>query len=282
MPPHILPQHYLQQFASPSNSKDVWRYDIHSREFKLLPIKNVAMSNDFYSAEDERWLSEEIEGPAQYGLQRLRDRQPLDFESRCKIAAYLDSMIKRVPRTRRKLLGTDPRLKPRALEMIRTELEGWASSCDMTPEELSLHLDDWESGKGDTPLTLKNDIVRHQWASSRIIHAVFLMAWTMIASHGPDRFVTGDNAVFIHDGYGLGNPESEFSVPLSTDVALHGSWPHSNRSNLTYVTASPALVKEINRRTVFLAERFVYCHREEPWIPRLAAESPRRFNRIPW
>ena len=42
------------------------------------------------------------------------------------------------------------------------------------------------------------------------------------------------------------------------------------------------LVKEFNRRVASTAERFVYYHKQEPWIRDLALKGQPRLNRIRW
>ena len=111
---HYIPQAYLRHFASPNDSEKVHVFDKESERWMLTNVLNAGVWNDFYSDEDEKRLSDEIEFPANFALAKLRGGQCIDADERLKVALYLESMIKRVPSTRRELLKG----APNALEQL--------------------------------------------------------------------------------------------------------------------------------------------------------------------
>ena len=98
---HYIPKEYLRHFASPNDSEKVHVFDKESERWMLTNVLNAGVWNDFYSDEDEKRLSDEIEFPANFALAKLRGGQCIDADERLKVALYLESMIKRVPSTRR-------------------------------------------------------------------------------------------------------------------------------------------------------------------------------------
>ena len=278
---HYVQQHYLRCFGTPENPDNIWMYDKISKKFKQLPIKKAAQSSGFYSEEDERALSEMIESPAQDPLEQLRNGQQIESQGRLAVAIYLESMIKRVPHRRKKMLEKAPQVKNKLLARIRKSAESLALKYNLTPAELLPRIEQWEQKFDSKPLSMKDDLIRRQWFSLDLIGCILSMTWRVIKAAESHLFLTSDNPVFFDEGYGLKEPHGEFSFPLSTDVALHGSWQGS-REGLLFVQAKPALVKEINRRVVFVAERFVFYHQNASWVSVVAAKQRPRLTQIQW
>lgn len=103
----------------------------------------------------------------------------------------------------------------------------------------------------------------------------------MILATGEDRFITSDNPAFFFEGLGLGNPDSELTFPLSPGVALLADWQGAPFSVSVFI-AKTSLVREGNRRVVSGAERFIYSHAPQPWLPRVASKQPPYLSRIQW
>ena len=278
---HYVQQHYLRCFGTPEDPNNIWMYDKDSKEFKRLPIRNVAQSSGFYSEEDEHVLSEKIEGPAQAPLEQLRNGQQVEVQGRQAVALYLESMIKRVPHCRMEMLGIAPQVKEKLLAWIRKSPESLALKCNLTPAELLHRIEQWEQKFDSKPLSMKDDLIRRQWFSQVVTACILSMTWRVIKADESHLFLTSDNPVFFDEGYGLEEPHGEFSFPLSSDVALHGSWKGS-QEGLLFVQAKPALVKEINRRVVFGADRFLFYHQNASWVSVVAAKRQPRLNRIQW
>ena len=281
---HYVPQHYLRCFATPDTPDHIWMYDKNSKEFKKLPIQKVAQSKRFYSEEDERALSENIEQPAQAPLEQLRKGQPIDDRGRRAVTVYLESMIKRGPHTRNSMLKIAPQAKDKLLARIRGNPELLASlalMCNLTQEEVLHGVEQWEQKFDSEPLSERDDLIRRQWSSLVVLDCIFSMTWRVVRADDSHYFITGDNPVFFDEGYGLKPPDGEFSFPLSSDVSLHGSW-QGPLGGLFFDRAKPEHVKEIGRRVISSAERFVFCHEKASWVPEVAKKPKIRLTRIQW
>ena len=91
---HYNPKEYLRHFASPSDSEKVHLFDKQTEIWLLTNVLNAGVWNDFYSDEDEKWLSDKVESPAIPVLNKLREGQTIDDNERHKVAVYVESMIK--------------------------------------------------------------------------------------------------------------------------------------------------------------------------------------------
>ena len=271
---HYIQQHYLRCFGIPGDSDYIWMYDKSSKGFKRLPVKSVAQSRGFYREEDERALSETVEQPAQVPLEELRNGRQVDGRARRAIATYIESMIKRVPHHRKKRIDMAPKVKKELLEGIRENPALVAQEINLTQTKVPDGIDQWEQRFDSRPLSMKDDLIRDQRSSSDVIDCIASMTWKVIKAHDANRFLTSDNPVFFDEGYGLKEPDGEFSFPLSSDVALHGSWKRH------IVQKESGVVKEINRRTAFKAERFVFYHQKARWVSVVAEKLQPSLNRI--
>ena len=278
---HYVQRHYLRCFGTPEDPNYIWMYDKSLKTFKRLPVKNVAQSRGFYSKEDERALSETVEQPAQAPLGQLRNSQPVEVQGRRAVAVYLESMIKRGPHNRNKLLAMVPQVKDELLLRIRGHRELLAGKFNLTEAELLLEIEQWEQSFDSNPLSAQDDLISRQWRTEDLIRCIFSMTWRVIKADGANRFLTSDNPVFFDEGYGLKRPDGEFSFPLSSDVALHGSW-NGQREGLLIVHKEPGVVKELNRRTAFMAERFIFYHRTARWVSVVAKKQQPSLNRLWW
>ena len=278
---HYVQQQYLRCFGTPETPDYIWMYDKNSKEFNRLPIKNVAQSRGFYREDDERALSEKIEQPAQSPLEQLREGKQVGVQGRRAVASYLESMLKRVPHHRKKLLATAPQVKNRLLAEIRRSPESLAGKCNLTEEELLSGIEQWEQEFDSGLLPAKDDLIRRQWSSEKIIDCIVSMTWRVIKANDENCFLTSDNPMFFDEGRGLTTVDSEFNVSLSSNVALHGSW-QGPRGGLLLVQKNAEVVKEINRRLAFAAERFIFFHCKAEWISVVASKQQPRLKRIQW
>ena len=139
------------------------------------------------------------------------------------------------------------------------------------------HLEEEQSSK---PLSMTSEIAQHQWSTQELIDALLGMDWAVLIARGLDRFVTGDNPAFIDWQDRLKTPKSELVFPLSPSAALYVGIRKLKNGSIDHIDATSAQVKEINRRMVLGAERFVYCHSELPWVRTILRIPARQWKRI--
>lgn len=280
---HYLPQRYLRHFAVPGEPDMIWMYDKRSGKASKLAIKTVAQSPDFYTDEDEQALAQRIEGPAEAPLNRLRDGQRIDVGQREVVAVYLESMTKRVPSFRRLLLQLIREDGGEALDEIKKDPQRWASQrgLNFSPEQILRDVEKWEAGFERKSISLKDDLLRGQWTTPLMVRTLLEMTWRITRTDRSAGFLTGDNPMFFHKAYGLRKAEAEITFPLSSCVALNGSWDEP-KGALLFGEAEPPLIKEINRRVIASAGRFLFFHKDTDWVWKVANKPHIRLNRIQW
>ena len=270
---HFLPREFLRHFACPGEPDLIWAYDKKRGKFKKLPIKNVAQAKDFYSAADERMLSHDVEGPAQEPLNRLRRGDQLTPEQREAVSVYLASLVFRSPRTKRTRLG-----------FLENDLRGvvlaGARSLGWEPTERTL--DALTELYATEPIDVSHSAVRSQRVPLEMAACINSMTWRVFRMN-TSRSVVADHPVYFNERQGVGSPEGEIAVPLAHNVALIATWSGS-RGTVQYAEESSTnrlfgrIAKELNRRMVFQADRFIFCREPYSWLPKMAKN--RMWNRM--
>lgn len=280
---HYLPQQYLRGFEVPDQPGTIWLYDKKLHRFKRLPIKVVAQEPGFYDSETESRLSKDLEGPGHAVLGLLRRGQPLSEEDRSTLARYVAVMQMRVPRRRRKGREMLPAVINNTVDNVRSDVEALIKkgADKATAARFIAELERVRQKFLLEPPSQIIDQIRSPWPTDRIVATVRSMVWRIIQAPVGEYFLTGDNPAFYFDAFGIGTPRSEISFPLASDLVLLGNW-QGRMGQLLYILAKPSLVKEINRRVAWGAERFVFYRAEEKWVSVLAEKRQPHLSEIRW
>ncbi len=281
---HFGPQRYLRNFEDPNHRGYVWVHDRHGGDGQLANIAKVAQSRNFYSQCTETILAETVERPANLVIQKLTTRQPVTGGERIQLAYYVAVMMKRIPAHRRRSSEMLPEVLAGLVTEVRSYLNTLANQAGADPQILKrrgLELDAVERKFQAHPPPNVLEQIREPWPSKQMVQMLFRMTWRVLISSGPAYFLTSDNPAFYFRGLGLARKESELFFPLSTHYSLHGSWQQAD-SDLIFVNAEQAMVKEINRRIVSEAERLVFYHQAADWLPQMLKRENLLLNKIEW
>ena len=264
---HTTPQEFLGHFACPYESDLIWAYDKKSREYRKLPIKNVAQARGFYSADDERMLSDEIEAPAQGPLNQLRQGEPIGESERKAVSLYLASMTVRGPRAKRQRLDIATRYGE---NIIR---EYW-EEVGIVPDEQAIFatMKPYREGtvaKADPVISSQDIAYDRAELIERMVWSVRLMRDSML--------ITSDHPIFFDENAGMRDVHKGYmTIAIAHNVGIVTSWSgaegttefieETSENNLAF----ERYAKEMNRRMVFQADRFVFCREPVSWLRKMA------------
>jgi hypothetical protein len=282
---HFVPRGYLRGFTDPSSPERIWVYRRPSGDVFASNISDVGLERDFYPPEIETQLADVVDSPGAEVLQVLRQRQVLQPEHKSTLAYFIAVQLMRVPEHRKSL---DARMSA-ALAELEQEHHNAAqlSQPDSDPDAVAavkLHeeclrvIDRYKTGgvPADLIATFKEP-----WPYETMVRAVGSMRWVfVVAPAGSHGFVTSDNPAFFFRGLGLGRPESELTVPISTSVCLHGS--HTPGPDLSYLAGSKQWVNEVNRRVTSACTRHVYFSANELWLKSLVMKKHLYTQAVRW
>lgn len=165
--------------------------------------------------------------------------------------------------------------------VAKQHAESIARAHGISPEEVLDLSYVWKKRYEEGTPPSKDDAVRRQIGPQVLVDIVDSMTWRVISAPKSESFLTGDNPLFSPEGTRLQRPYGEFSIPLSSRVALHGSWQGGDKRPYL-VDGSSNLVKAINRRSIANAQRFVFYHLRAPWVEKLVRSQASALHCIRW
>ena len=251
-------------------------YDKKTRNFVQASVSKVAQEPDFYAQDVESALAEVVERPGNICIGKLLRRERLDNAERTQLSFYMLTMATRGPRQRKKSLSLVPEVLENIIGDTRQEIEAWIRERPEDAEQARTRLKELDSVKEkfskEIPQQIRDQICTPFW-SERTLECLHNMAWHILPAPPSMHFVTCDTPAHFFDGFGLGTPNSEFTFSISRSHALIGEHHHS--WGTIFEKPQAQLVKEVNRRILSHAERFV-CFRQE----RMAGSSVSRKRPI--
>jgi len=287
---HVVPKLLLKGFVSDTNPDVLWQYDKTRDNVVQTSPADAAVVKHFYDVPGADPLYVEklqgrIESGAGVALAKLRSRQTLTLIERVDWALFVAYLSVRTPvsvggqldtaltgfKYMMQWLASDPhkfevtvrrmqdegRLPPGGdIEEARRQVLVWDIDFKPPRHEFLVGLLEMASGFA-------------KWMAS--------MEWTILMAPRDSYFVCSDNPVYVEDpnrdpvrtgGAGLASSGTvELTCPLAAGVAMLGTWHKGVR--LQYLAVRPPIVREVNKRTVLAAQRFVFAPRQDNRIAQL-------------
>jgi len=281
---HIVTEAYLSSFVDTDQSQkhSLWVFDKISKDIRLQPIKDTAVIRRFYEFElpdGTKDISLEaafsrIESNAIPIIKRWCEKGAKPrVEELHDAAAFVTCLFVRVPRSVefiRALASAAASVRIEALVTDEHKLRAvYAQLKEQRLIEESFTLENLKElvTHFDENFTVETSPKYALLESLRLFDVVYKnlleMYWCLCDSRPYNgRFFTCDapvNVFFYQDGKagfggGLGRPDVEVNVPLSPYVCLS----INRKRNEKVRKASASFTREINRRTAYQAERYIY------------------------
>ena len=292
---HYVPQSYLQNFAAIGGvgPNRICVYDKSTGAAQIRPIKNTAVIGQYYTFKDatgqpntelERFFAS-VESRAAAIIRRWLEPGAVPSVSDIgDMAAYLACLYVRVPRC-----------VEAARDMIAATCVGMTEHLAEDPDRLQKAYDYVKAG-GKLPDDFSIEDLRQltkEFDSRFIVHVdekyaiatslsvvtavckQFMGMYWALCDSAPfsGQFITCDapvNVFTYHDGMamfygGLSGKDVEIHFPLSPTICVALS--RTDRSKRR--RATPAFVREINKRTVLQAENYIFACTERQSVKKL-------------
>lgn len=266
---HYLARGYLSGFADPRYLNSVWVHSRHGTPPYRANVTKVAQENQLYSPEVEFALQQKIEDPFYAALEVVRAFTPLSNTERVAITDFIISTMRRTPVQRDALskqiadegdeyledfkrrinlaADQDPGLRPK-VELLNKQLQDRSAKSILHPHQI------WQKLIPPSNYPLMRG-------------AILEMNWCFVVSS--DRsFLTADSPFFFFREAGLGHPQVEISMPLTSRIAILAR--RGGFYSEGYYRAPESVIKHINRRTVVRSSKYVFAHSNAKWITKLA------------
>ena len=273
---HITPQEYLKHFSTNQNSDLIWRFDRQESRWERVPVMRAGQRKDFLPLDEEKRLTK-IEQSALGPLNQLRKRSRLSGGDRIAVGKYVAVMIARTERMRSRMADS----LSEDIASAKSDPERLALQWNVPMAPMLDYLDRIEESLQDDPFRTKNPLLHQVLELPDVLDYIMEMNWQVFTVDSSERFLTGDNPVFIGKAKGLMPPHGEFLFPLASEVALVGSWQGPKRG-LTFMPASSRFIKESNRHVVSRTGRWLYFHEKADWLTRVVQNPSTRIGRESW
>jgi len=277
---HYVPVFYLKGFVDPHNKPYIWIYEKGNLDVRKASARDIATQKHYYSfttPEGERdsetfeKILGKIEGKAAPVIKNIKERKALTNEQRVWFAFFLAFTMTRVPSFRENIERATGEIMKKANQIWASYPAGFESmiekfekdtgnKIEMPVEELrKFVLEGQYDVKVDSQFSLAMILI-----AKALAPIFYNMNWAFLEATEDYKFVTSDNPLSFFDptrgpkffyGVGLLNRNIEITFPISKDLMFLGTWKQSEG----YKKFSNKLVKDMNRRTVISALRFVFA-----------------------
>ena len=278
---HYVPRFYLKGFAEEPPSEMMFAYQRGSKAPFHTQVKNLANEVGLYSDELETVLANDIEQSANPILQKLRGFQPISEDEKLEFSRYMFSMRLRVPKHLDWTFERAPEVMSKTISKIERQLLEFA---EKHPDKRQL-VDQRIRQLHDTPINDTEESIKEMWMKNvpvgidrPPVQTLADMEWRYLYYEGDQFFITSDNPLFFFEALGIGNEKSEVTFPLAKNIVLWAKW----RTDIPpgFHRARTQFVKEVNRRTISNASKYIFSPYAADWIPTLLAKDTIRLNRV--
>jgi hypothetical protein len=279
---HYVPRQHLRRFAIEGQRECVWMYDKRTQQFCVAGIASVAQEKEYYDPEIEKALCDEIESPGKKVIDKLLNRESIDNAERTRLSLYFMTMLTRGPRQRKKSLEHIPQAMAETNVEIEAEIRQWIADEPRNPVARQ-RLQEFEDARSKFSSEIPQNIIeqiRRPFLSDRTVACIHNMFRHILPAPQGTSFVTCDTPAHLFYCYGVGTLESEYTITLSKDFALIGE--HKRNWGLKFEKPHAQIAKEINRRVISHAERFVFSPQNDGWIATVAQKTAPYLSRINW
>ncbi|WP_435017606.1 DUF4238 domain-containing protein [Tundrisphaera sp. TA3] len=285
---HSVPRRHLRHFESPERPEFIWQHDKRGNPPVLAKIGKVAQQEGYFDDDTEERLTREIERPGGDAIQKILERQPLTDSELRAFAVHVGSMIRRIPFHREWGRGIAADYLPGAIEeerrnfpvLLREVAEQHGHDEDWVQARIAVMERVLKEHQGELPQNIV-DMVDSPFPSENVVAVLLTMHWRVLQSTGPQHFVTSDYPAnfFLKEGIGLAVKDTELIFPISKEVALHGSHQPVVRPFFRD-PANQRFVREVNKRMIMQATRFVFSHDNASWIAKLLTRTDLVITRL--
>jgi hypothetical protein len=285
---HTVSRFYLKQFTPETGDKILWQYGRDGTGPTRVSPRHATAEIHFYSVQqaDGAWDNSlekalaEVEQKTAPAIKRLTSGDTLFRGDRETIAYFIGLLLFRVSAIAEHANAENARLQTvdGAIQFLRGDrkyLERLFSKAEVYAFEQEIR----DRGIGVTPIA-KHHLLMLATSAPKAARTIFEMQWNVCRTCTGSYFITSDRPAFTRRPHRLLDPYpvgfqrddlgAELGFPLSRDAYLLATWKPLPRSHTG--TINRQRVRELNRRTVLSATKYVFAPEPSREISALIAE----------
>lgn len=301
---HYVSQMYLKYFKDSNNERMLWVYDKQDFSYRLQSIKDTAIEKNIYSVGGDQDLEQKFAQIIEDPVKPIFDswvEDPKNFKTTAqenfyKAAVFLAYAHTRVPRS----VESVKEIMNVGLDMVVEKMKKISDSTDMLKEKYNEYCnrddkshnmtfeqfcDRYKDPSKDCIFVPNKEKALFQSleVTNDVLQELIKMNWSLYVVEQDHFFITNDSPLIIYTqvnnkeaifGGGIGLDNVEIAFPLTPKLCLficRKKMPPIK--NVNYYT-----IKEINKRIVTQANRFIYSPYKSNRIIRLLKECPAKYG----
>lgn len=265
---HYIPKYYLKGFCDSSTENYIWVYEKNNPQVFKRNIDSVASENGRWPLEIEEFLANKVEQPTNFIIDRIRNEEEINQEDKDTLSKYMTAMLQRVPSGLQRAKAIAPTVLDEVFNKLENDIHYLIEKHPSKKNSLQKRLEEIPSLK----LKYRNEFPVEIWhklitpdSLPGVMTILPTMSWIFLKSDNKQAFLTSDNPFFFFEELGIN--KSDITFPITSDITLWATW--NSNSDRRYKRASKSQIKEINKRTVSKATKYIYYSEENKWVVRL-------------
>ena len=251
----------------------MWVYERGTGRAFCTSTSNIAHENYFYALIDangvididsiEQFLANDVEGPANQIIDKLKMFQPITLDEKQQLARYVTYMYSRVPRYRERIKDSLPQIISERLSMLQnsSKLLKKGSLDPITNDDIDQRI---EMVLKTAPDRLEQFLQLPHFYEP-IYNVLMNMRWSFLVRQEPPYFLTSDNPFIFTEENGLGNEKAEIIFPLAKNVMLWATWKAKHK----FIPITENIMEEVNKIVARNSTRFVFYCEDAEWVYKL-------------
>jgi len=287
---HYIPQFYLESFTDPRNEPYIWVYEKRNPNVRKAKAVNIAFEKHYYSytlqsgEKDTETLENalaDLENRAAPILQKIKNEETLSEQEKEVLSYFIAYSMTRVPNYRKNIEKIGEKIIKKSMIILASDRERFKSTIKgyekKTGKKTKVPIEDFIKAIMSKEIDVKTSpefSLGMMGIAKELAPIFYRMRWAFLRATDEYRYVTSDNPLYFFDptnsqksfnGVGLLNENIEVCFPISSEIMLLGNW----KNYRGYFQLKNKHVREINRRTVIFALRFVFSSRKSSGISTL-------------
>lgn len=284
---HYVPRFYLEGFIDPKNKPYIWIYEKGKQYIKKATAKDIAVEKHYYSFITETGTKDsetfedafaELETKSAPILQNIKSGEAINDQEKQTLSYFIAYTMTRVPNYRKNIESIGGKLIKKSMKMIVSDKEVFKNKVNKLEKERG---EKFKHTVEDYIEAIQKDLIDvkvHPGFSLGMIGIAkelapifYKMDWAFLKATDEYDFLTSDNPLYYFDptyspktfdGIGLLHNNIEVYFPISRNIMLIGTWKNFKG----YHQLKNKHVRDINKRTVIFALRFIFSSKKSQRI----------------
>jgi hypothetical protein len=299
---HYIPEFYLKGFIN-LKTNFLWMYQKGNDQVKIVSPRNAAVITYYYSFKNDKEdidtntiedMMSMVEGEASPIFSKIDNEKMLNDDDRKILSLFISFLRIRVPNFRQNIEASGSEVVKITMKRIASNEKYFNSLLEMYKKETGKSIDIplhelRDFALDDSRYKVEMDPIFSLSVGLNMVielsEIIYKMRWNFLIAKDEYEFITSDNPIVIFDPSDIsGSPiglllkDTLLCFPINRKLSLLADWESNSVSD--YINIKNAGVKDINRRVVINARKYVFSPEKKIGIQRLVKKYSEYYPKI--